>query len=368
MKKILLIVLLMLNAFSTQANEPALSKESGLNLDIARHFYDVDSLKSFIDTIHQAGGHFLQLHLSDDQNYALESAYLDQLERNATCRNGTCVNPKTGKPFLTYRQIDEIIRYAAEKQVELVPEVDSPGHMTAILSLLELKNGKDYVNGLRLKGSRGELNMTNPEAAEMVKTLIGEVIYIFGNSSRHFHAGGDEFSYDEPNDNDFIRYINELNDYISRKGLITRIWNDGLTKKNLDSLNKNIEITYWSYDGDTQDSQEAKFRRDIRADVPLLLTKGFRVLNYNSYYLYVVPRKDKNLMEDMRFARRDMQSHWQLGVWDKQNKRDVVANRQLSGAALSIWGEYADDMSGEQIQSATQDLLKIIIEKTNNAD
>ncbi|AIZ79332.1 family 20 glycosylhydrolase [Actinobacillus equuli] len=374
MKKIVslftLIVIGLLSSCSSQtvnAMNHSQIKEAGLTLDIARRFYPVETIKQFIDTIHHAGGTFLHLHFSDHENYALESSYLDQSEENAIVKDGTYYNPKTNKPFLTYKQIDDIIYYAKSKNIELVPEVDTPNHMTAIFNLLEIKHGEAYVKNLKSKMNDEEIDITNPESIEVIKTLIAEVIYIFGHASEHFHIGGDEFGYSVETNHEFISYVNTLNQFINEKGKITRIWNDGLIKNNLNQLNKNVEITYWSYDGDAQKSQDIAERRKIRADLPELLENGFKVLNYNSYYLYFVPKGNANITHDSKYATEDVLNNWKLGLWDGKNKENEVKNtKNIIGSSLSIWGERSGSLSSEVIEESTQDLLKAVIQKTND--
>ena len=146
------------------------------------------------------------------------------------------------------------------------------------------------------------------------------------------------------------------------------MWNDGLIKKNLDKLDPSIEITYWSFDGDKQDQQEVKRLRSARAALPDLLTKGFKVLNYNSYYLYLTPESATAFPKDAEFAKNDLLKNWDLGVWDGENKQNKVANSEnLIGAALSIWGENAKALKSENIQKDSKPLLKAVIQKTNLA-
>ncbi len=348
--------------FSKIAKAKDYPKESGLMLDISRRFYAVDTIKKFIDEIHSAKGKFLHLHFADHENYALESTFLDQREENAVQKNSMYINPKTNKPFLTYKQLNEIINYAKSKKVEIVPEVDSPNHIGAILTLLTEKYGADYVKQFAI--NEDELDISNPKSIEMIKTLTSEVIDIFGSASKHFHIGGDEFSYND----DFIAYVNELNQFINHKGLTTRMWNDGLLKQNIDKLSKNIEITYWSFDGDAQEQQDIKQRRKERVSLPELLNKGFKVLNYNSYYLYFIPRDNGKIEGDTEFALKDLKKNWKLGKWDSNHQQGVISNTEnIIGSAFSIWGEESGKLSDEVIYENTKDLLETIITKTNCA-
>ncbi len=344
-------------------------KESGLMLDIARHFYPPEVIKAFIDTIHQADGTFLHLHFSDHENYALESDILGQRVENAVNQNGIYINPLTNKPFLSYSQLNEIIDYAKARQIELIPELDSPNHMTAIFVLMEKKYGKDYVQSLKSQWNDEEIDITNQDSLAFMQSLIQEVIDIFGDSSKHFHIGGDEFGYSVESNPEFIRYANSLNAFLMNQKLITRMWNDGVINATLPLLDRNIEITYWSYDGDTQNRQDAEERRRIRASLPELIENGFNVLNYNSYYLYFNPKQGESTSYNSNYAMRDALQNWSLGIWDGQNRHNAVKeSEQILGAALSIWGEEAGSLSADTIQKYTEELLNVVIRKTNVLD
>ncbi|WP_386697633.1 family 20 glycosylhydrolase [Lonepinella sp. MS14436] len=355
-----------MSSIFAQTNEIIIpsKKESGLVLDISRHFYPVDSIKKFIDILHQSKATFLHLHFSDDQNYAIESNILGQTTETAVKKDGVFINPITNKPFLTYSQLDDLIHYAKDKGIELVPELDSPGHMQAILTLLEHKNGKDYTQSLKSKHANNEIDITNPESIHFIKSLITEVCWIFGDSSHHFHIGGDEFGYDDEDSHEFITYVNNLSSFLTEKGLITRLWNDGLIKKDLPALNHSVQITYWSYDGDTQDVNDARYRREIRASMPDLINNGFQVLNYNSYYLYFVPNHKANLVENSQFATQDIKQNWKLGIWDGKNTQNSIQDsRLILGAAVSVWGEDIGSTKTEHIQEATSPLIKAMKDK-----
>ena len=342
-------------------------KDNGLMLDIARHFYSVAVIKKFIDSVADSGGRFVHLHLSDDENYALESAVLNQTAKNASVSDGIYTNPHTGKPFLSDGQLDEIVRYARSRHVELIPEVDSPAHMAAIFRLLEQSRGRDYVRSLKSGGADAEIDMTKPESIAFVESLIAEVAGKF-KYSRRFHIGGDEFGYGEDSNPEFVRYANRLAAFVQSKGLRAQMWNDGIIKPTMKNLDHNIEITYWSYDGDTENATAKKYRRKLRASMPELMDEGFGVLNYNSYYLYFVPKADLPRSEDGRFAAEDVRKNWHLGVWDGNNHHNAIRNSgKVRGAAVAIWGEDASALSGDTIFNHTQDLLKAVMTKANEA-
>lgn len=342
------------------------TKEIGVNLDIARQYYSVQVIKKFIDNISSSGGNFLHLHISDDENYGIESEILGQTIAEAKFQKGIYTNKKTGKKFLSYAQIKEIISYAEMKNVELIPEIDSPSHMKAIFELLKIKKGNSYVKNIK-SDTENEINMGNPQSINFMKQLIEEVTEVFGMKLRHFHIGGDEFEYSEVKNSEFVKYINDLSDYLISKRIKPRLWNDGITKVGIDKINKEIEITYWSYDGDAENDEEKEKRRKTRVSVQELLKKGFKVLNYNSYYLYYVPKESSNLKKDTEYSVNDINKNWDLRVWDGKNSENAVKNEDnIIGAAISIWGEGPYKFTDSEIQKYSEPLVKTFILKAQN--
>ncbi|WP_416192249.1 family 20 glycosylhydrolase [Neisseria sp. CCUG12390] len=344
--------------------EPA--KQSGLTLDIARHFYSAAVIKKYIDVISAEGGTFLHLHLSDDENYAFESRVLNQLSENGI-RNpdGSYTNPATGKRFLSFAQIADIAAYAKAKGVELVPEVDSPSHMQGIFDLLEIHRGSDYLRQIKSDVVDDEIDINDPEAVGLVQSLYTEVIGLINGGSRHFHIGGDEFGYSVQSNPEFIAYANKMAAFLKERGLTPRMWNDGLLKNGLTALDKDIEITYWSYDGNPGDAATAAQRRAERATMEDLLDNGFDVLNYNWYYLYFVPDDGVTNAQSGAHMASDIQSKWELGLWDGTSSNKIEDTDNIIGASLTIWGEDADNMSDQQIFEYSAPGLTALISKMN---
>lgn len=340
-------------------------KHNGLMLDTARRYYSPEVIKNYIDTLAENGGSFLHLHFSDDENYGLESLILNQRAQTAEVSDGLYRNPQTGKLFLSDAQLAEIVQYAHAKNIELIPELGSPGHMNGIFTLLTHRHGAAYVQSLKSKVADDEIDITNPQSAAFIESLMEEVIAKFPHSKR-FHIGADEFGYSVENHHEFVAYVNRLAGFLAQKGLKTQMWNDGLIKQGLKDLNPALEVTYWSYDGDAQDSEERDKRRNIRASMPELIQAGFDVWNYNSYYLYFVPNSNLTSSDDTDYAVRDVEKNWDLGIWDGENRRNVLQahkHKKVRGAALAIWGEHSHALSDKTVFSHTQRLLQAVMHK-----
>ena len=87
-------------------------------------------------------------------------------------KEGIYINPYTNKPFLSYQQLDDIKAYAKLKGVELIPELDSPNHMTAIFTLLKKEKGKNYLQSLKSPQNDEEINITNPDSIAFMQFFI----------------------------------------------------------------------------------------------------------------------------------------------------------------------------------------------------
>ena len=101
--------------------------------------------------------------------------------------------------------------------------------------------------------------------------------------------------------------------------------------------------------------------------LPELVEKGFTVLNYNSYYLYINPKTASTLSHDASFAKKEVLNHWDLGIWDGKNTKNKVQDiHKIADTALSIWGGDIKALKSETIQKNTKCLLETVIKKTNS--
>lgn len=114
----------------------------GLHLDVCRHFYDVDFIKKYIDYIALHKMNYFHWHLTDDQGWRIEIKKYPRLTEVGGCRNGTIIGryPGTGNDSIRYcgyytqEQIKEVIKYAAERYITIIPEIEMPGHASAAIA------------------------------------------------------------------------------------------------------------------------------------------------------------------------------------------------------------------------------------------
>lgn len=177
----------------------------GCMLDCARHFFTVAEVKEYIDILALHGINTFHWHLTDDQGWRFEVKSLPQLAKRGSYRPHTTVgnNLQAGgenalydnKPvagYYTQDELREVVRYAAERYITIIPEIDLPGHMVAALSVYpELGcTGGPYDVWCIWGISDDVLCAGNPKVLDFLKTVYGELCDVF--PSKYIHIGGDE--------------------------------------------------------------------------------------------------------------------------------------------------------------------------------
>lgn len=188
----------------TIADEPRFSYR-GVHLDCARHFFPLEAVKHYIDILALHGCNQFHWHISDDQGWRFEVKALPELALKGSYRRHTVVSknvmsgngdyvyddtPESG--YYTQDECREIVRYAAERYINVIPEIDLPGHMVAALSVFpELGcTGGPYEVWPLWGISDDVLCAGNDKTLDFLKTVLGEIADVF--PSKMIHIGGDE--------------------------------------------------------------------------------------------------------------------------------------------------------------------------------
>ena len=172
----------------------------GMHLDVARHFYSLDEVKEYIDMMALHNMNRFHWHLTDDQGWRIEIKKYPKLMSVASQRSETLVGrygsgKYDGTPYggyYTQEQIKEVIAYAADRHIVVIPEIDLPGHMqAAITAYPELGcTGGPYEVRTTWGISDDVLCIGNEKSMEFVKDVLAEVAELF--PSEYIHVGGDE--------------------------------------------------------------------------------------------------------------------------------------------------------------------------------
>ena len=171
----------------------------GMHLDVARHFFSVDEVKRYIDLLAMHKLNVFHWHLTDDQGWRIEIKKYPKLTEIGSIRKHTMVEKNFDQydntpygGYYTQDQIRDIVNYAKERFITIIPEVDLPGHMVAALASypsLGCTGGPYEVQGVW--GVHPDVLCAGKEETyEFVTDVLSEVIELF--PSRYIHIGGDE--------------------------------------------------------------------------------------------------------------------------------------------------------------------------------
>ena len=188
----------------------------GIMLDVSRHFFSVEDVKAYIDKMAQYKFNVLHWHLTDDEGWRVEIKSLPKLTEIGAWRverhgrfGDTRPYPLPGEKasyggFYTHEQIKEVVRYASEKNITIVPEIDFPGHsMAALAAYPELSTKKEgkfvnpgskfaewYDDGKFEMLIENTLNPTDEKVYEFADKVFTEIAELF--PGEYIHMGGDE--------------------------------------------------------------------------------------------------------------------------------------------------------------------------------
>ena len=173
-------------------------------LDVCRHFFSVDEVKKFIDILALHKMNRFHWHLTEDQGWRIEIKKYPNLTKVGSVRKETLIG-RYGKKYAPYKfdgkpyggyftqdEVREVVRYAAERYIEIIPEIDMPGHMIAALaSYPELGCTKGPYEVRTTWGISKDVLCAGRESTfEFVEGVLAEILELF--PSKYIHVGGDE--------------------------------------------------------------------------------------------------------------------------------------------------------------------------------
>lgn len=202
----------------------------GLMLDCARHFWTVDELKETLDHMAFFKLNTLQMHLNDNQAWRMAMDKYPSLTKEGTYYYDF---PEMSGKYYTKEDLKEIVRYAGVRGIEIIPEIDMPGHGTALLAgLPELScNGGTFEAypeerewNARKRTGENMICIGNPKSFAFAEDVIDQLIDIF--PSKYIHFGGDEVSTNiwekcpkcqALYKREGMKHLGEIQDYFTRK-------------------------------------------------------------------------------------------------------------------------------------------------------
>ncbi len=208
----------------------------GSMLDVARHFFSVDEVKRFIDHLAFYKMNVLHLHLSDDQGWRIEIKSWP----NLTAHGGKTEVGGSDGGYYTQKQYSELVKYAEDQYITIIPEIDMPGHTNAALASYGVLNCDGKASELYTGVEVGFSSLcTHKEITyKFINDVVGELAAI--TPGPYIHIGGDE-SHSTPIE-DYIPFVNRVQEIVTLHGKKVLGWDEIA----LSTLKPNAVVQYWS--------------------------------------------------------------------------------------------------------------------------
>lgn len=322
-----------------QASEKTAYEYSIMFLDCGRKYYSVNSIKKLIDNASAAGFNYIQLAvgndglrlLLDDMSLTVNGTTYTSKQVSNAIHAGNEKYYNFDVDELTQTEMDTIIAYASSKGMGVIPCVNTPGHMDAILSAASSLTSKNC----SYNGSVRTIDVTNTTAVAFTQALLQKYItYFAGKGCKLFNMGADEYANDKYKTGSmgfgnlqsdgkysyYVTYVNDVAAMIKNAGMTPMAFNDGIYFNNNTSSGKfdtDIIICYWSNGWNSYSPMPASD----------LASKGFKLVNTHGDYYWVLGKSD-----------------WQCSP-TKAAGFDYTAFQggkisNPAGAMFCIWGDY----------------------------
>jgi hexosaminidase len=288
----------------------------GAMLDVSRHFFGVDDVKRYIDLISFYKMNVLHLHLSDDQGWRIEIKSWPNL--TAIGSNSEVGEGKGG--FYTQEQYKDIVNYAADRYITIIPEIDMPGHTNAALaSYPELNcSGKspELYRGIEVGFSTLCVNkdITYKFIDDVVKELAAMT------PGPYIHLGGDESH--ATKHEDYIVFVEKAQEIVERNGKKMIGWEEVAQSK----LQPNTVIQFWASPKHAQDA----------------VKKGAKIIMSPAKKVYLDMKYDSTTKIGLDWAARiEVDSSYN---WNPANYVQGIARENILGIETPLWSETVTNM------------------------
>ena len=302
-----------------------------LMLDVGRKFYPFKTLKEYVRTMAWYKMNELQLHLNDISRGGYVGFRIE-------CETYPELTSKDGS--YSKKQIRELIAFAKNRGIVITPEIDSPGHAGCFTKLWPHLTYKD--------GNPKYLDVTNPETLQRMKSIFDEFIPLF--DAPDMHIGTDEYRVRTTSKEEreavgekFRQYINDLNDYVRKKGKNVRIWSGYEHMGGTTEPEKNVIIDMW-VTGDAVNKSRA----------------GYKFINSNHGRTYIVPGAPYYGVNNA-----GIYNSWSPNVFGKPENNVAPDDPNLLGGKLHVWNDLGPTgYTMVEIAKLTVPSIRVFSEKT----
>nr|WP_307804950.1 glycoside hydrolase family 20 protein [Streptomyces sp. VRA16 Mangrove soil] len=330
-------------------DEPA-KPQRGFSLDIARKHFTAGWIEDRIREIGDLKYNQLGLHFSDDQAFRIESDSHPEI---------------VSSEHLSKAQVRDILALADERHVTVVPEIDSPGHLGAVIRAhpdLQLRD----VGGVP---TRGAVDISKPAAADIVDDLLKEYAQLFKGA--YWHLGADEYqalmktnpeaSYPQLARAARARYganarvqdlatgwLGDRAATMAPYGRKLKAWNDGFFAGGVVGADRDLEVAYWT-------GKEYGARQPVA-----YLSEGRKLTNYNDEYLYYVLGQPNTFVYPT--GQRIYES-WTPRVLRGTRPVPEQYDDQILGGSFAVWCDIARAQTQAQVAHGIRMPLRATVQK-----
>lgn len=322
----------------------------GFMLDIARKPFTAGWIEDRVRELGDLKFNELGLHFSDDQGFRIQSTTHPEI---------------VSKDHLTKAQVKQIVELAASRHITVVPEIDSPGHLGAVIAAhpdLQLRN----VSGV---ATRGAIDISKDASAAIVDELLDEYAGLF--TGDQWNLGGDEYqaltvanpqvSFPQLAAEAVKAYgsggtvadlttgwLNDRADTIRNHDRTMRVWNDGFFAGTSVQAAKDLQVAYWT-------------GKEIGARQPVAyLSAGRKVLNYNDEYMYYVLGEPQTFVYP---TGQRIYEHWTPRVLRGTTAVPAKYDAQILGGSFAVWCDLANSQTQNQVAAGIRMPLRATIQK-----
>lgn len=316
-----------------------------LMLDPARHFLPVEDIKKYLDAMSRYKFTALHLHLSDDQGWRVEILKYPLLTQIGSIRTETEGDGREHRGYYTQRELKDLVDYASKRHIEIIPEIDVPGHSVSAIAAYPELTCRDTLLGVRttIGVSTDLLCAGNERVFEMYDDIFQEICDIF--PSKKIHIGGDEapltnwatcercqamksaniLSTNQQLMSEFFRRINLTLERNSRTPLI---WYE----VDVPNYPKNSIMFAWRYGLSPQVIGECR-------------DKGYKVICAPGEHAYLDYPEAKSDITDESSAWIPALPMEKVYDFDPAQGLTPEQSNHILGVEATIWGEYVPDIA-----------------------
>lgn len=289
----------------------------GSMLDVARHFFSVEDVKKYLDVLAYYKMNYLHLHLTDDQGWRIEITSWPKLTEIG---GQTEVGGAPGG-FYTQEEFKDLVAYASERFITLVPEVDMPGHTNAASVSYPILNGNGKTpqpyTGMRVGFST--LDTRKDTVYQFIDDVVREISAL--SPGPYFHIGGDESHATKPDD--YQHFIKRVVPIVRKYGKIPMGWDEVATV----DLDDDVVAQFWQ--------EEENAEKAVEQGMKVLMSpakKAYLDMSYDSV--------SKFGLHWAAYIPVDSAYTWTLETYSKNIPRAAIL-----GVEAPLWSETISDIS-----------------------